>query len=490
MLCMLILVGVGRTVGAITPEEKRKMEQVKHAVRQEATAPERQQVRQEIRQQEQVHQDIKQQERQQEIRAEIRHEVRADERRDIRAIERPVVVYHEPMPRAGERINKTFEYRWEEDRSPLGAHRCNNDLQCDGTRVCRGGMCEGEWRPHTYTFAPRPRKTADYFWDENRNPFGPSRCENDMHCDGLRFCNGGWCYGEARPVGYAPAQPLQFWTAAPPPVKSVDYYWDEARNPMGPNTCENDMQCDGLRVCNAGWCQGDARQPGYVPTQPVQFYVAPRPMKTVDYYWDESRNPQGSNRCEDDWQCDGLRQCADGMCQGTSRDEGYAPSQPIRFWVAPHPAKTVDYFWDEGRNPLGSNRCENDLQCDGLRVCTNGSCQGMARQPGYAPRQPLRFWAPPPGEAVRLEEQRHLAEQRRVDEERRIVEQRRVEEERRMAEQRRFEEERRAVEEHRGGKSPAYRWNETRNPRGHCSNDGECDGMRMCRGGACEGRAR
>lgn len=39
-----------------------------------------------------------------------------------------------------------------------------------------------------------------------------------------------------------------------------NYYWDEAKNPGGSNKCTNNNQCDGRRTCSAnGWCQGVSR---------------------------------------------------------------------------------------------------------------------------------------------------------------------------------------------------------------------------------------
>ncbi|MFY1828732.1 hypothetical protein ACN47A_22620 [Myxococcus fulvus] len=86
-----------------------------------------------------------------------------------------------------------------------------------------------------------------------------------------------------------------------------NYYWDEARNPRGPNRCTNSCQCDGMRTCSSsGWCQGTAR-PGVSCTSP-------------NYYWNEAWNPGGSNRCWSACQCDGMRTCSSsGWCQGRSR---------------------------------------------------------------------------------------------------------------------------------------------------------------------------
>ena len=41
---------------------------------------------------------------------------------------------------------------------------------------------------------------------------------------------------------------------------SPEYDWDEATNPLGPNQCSDDCECDGARDCSDfGWCEGIAR---------------------------------------------------------------------------------------------------------------------------------------------------------------------------------------------------------------------------------------
>lgn len=61
--------------------------------------------------------------------------------------------------------------------------------------------------------------------------------------------------------------------------KSADYHHDEAKNANGPNRCQTDMDCDGLRTCSAyGWCQGTSRPVGAPTTQPApQAVTQPTP---------------------------------------------------------------------------------------------------------------------------------------------------------------------------------------------------------------------
>ncbi|MCH9682027.1 MAG: hypothetical protein K0V04_11375 [Deltaproteobacteria bacterium] len=85
-----------------------------------------------------------------------------------------------------------------------------------------------------------------------------------------------------------------------------------------------------------------------------------------DYVHDEATNPLGSNQCSTDCECDGARTCSQwGWCQGTSRGDS---------------CTSTDYFHDEATNPLGSNQCSNSCECDGARTCSPwGWCQGTSR---------------------------------------------------------------------------------------------------------------
>ncbi len=40
---------------------------------------------------------------------------------------------------------------------------------------------------------------------------------------------------------------------------------------------------------------------------------------------------------------------------------------------------TPQYHWNEALNASGPGRCASDCECDGLRSCVAGSCQGAAR---------------------------------------------------------------------------------------------------------------
>jgi hypothetical protein len=84
-----------------------------------------------------------------------------------------------------------------------------------------------------------------------------------------------------------------------------------------------------------------------------------------NYYHDESRNSGGAGRCGTDCDCDGMRSCASGTCQGQPRPQADCNSP--------------DYHWNEAWNPHGAGKCAGDCDCDGRRTCQAGVCQGMAR---------------------------------------------------------------------------------------------------------------
>lgn len=86
-----------------------------------------------------------------------------------------------------------------------------------------------------------------------------------------------------------------------------------------------------------------------------------------NYYHDEAANPLGSNRCSSDCDCDGMRTCSPfGWCQGEARP-----------FVG---CTSTSFYWNEAWTPYGANQCSNDCDCDGARRCSPwGWCQGTAR---------------------------------------------------------------------------------------------------------------
>jgi hypothetical protein len=66
-----------------------------------------------------------------------------------------------------------------------------------------------------------------------------------------------------------------------------------------------------------------------------------------------------------------------------SRDREVAREITRRAALFAHPllasCNTPQYHWNESLNPAGAGRCANDCECDGLRSCLSGTCQGTAR---------------------------------------------------------------------------------------------------------------
>lgn len=110
--------------------------------------------------------------------------------------------------------------------------------------------------PHPDTMAePGNCNYFNYYHDESKNPAGASKCATDCDCDGMRSCKAGLCDGEPRPNI---------------DCDSPKHRWNEAWNPQGPGKCSTDCDCDGRRTCvwpplkqragvAAGTCEGVAR---------------------------------------------------------------------------------------------------------------------------------------------------------------------------------------------------------------------------------------
>jgi hypothetical protein len=89
----------------------------------------------------------------------------------------------------------------------------------------------------------------------------------------------------------------------------------------------------------------------------------------VNYHHDEARNPKGAGQCGNDCDCDGMRGCVSGACQGTAR--------PATLTAATCNSK--EYHYREAWTAAGAGKCSGDCECDGLRTCTAGQCTGTAR---------------------------------------------------------------------------------------------------------------
>lgn len=116
--------------------------------------------------------------------------------------------------------------------------------------------------------------------------------------------------------------------------------------------------------------------PGQPPAAPGgNIAVADTPVPAdgqcdfVNYHHDEAKNPKGPSKCASDCDCDGMRSCVSGACQGTARPEKLTPETCNR----------KEYHYRESWTPAGAGKCSNDCECDGLRSCVSGQCTGTAR---------------------------------------------------------------------------------------------------------------
>jgi len=89
----------------------------------------------------------------------------------------------------------------------------------------------------------------------------------------------------------------------------------------------------------------------------------------VNYHHDEARNAKGAGKCASDCDCDGMRSCAAGVCQGAARP-------PV---LTKDTCNNKEYRYRESWTAAGSGKCSSDCECDGLRSCVSGQCSGTAR---------------------------------------------------------------------------------------------------------------
>jgi hypothetical protein len=107
---------------------------------------------------------------------------------------------------------------------------------------------------------------------------------------------------------------------------------------------------------------------------PVPSGTDPARCDFVNFYHDETKNAQGSGKCESDCDCDGTRSCVSGACTGTAR--------PAKLNA--ETCNNKDYHYNEawtskGQIAKGEPKCSGDCECDGLRTCIAGKCNGTAR---------------------------------------------------------------------------------------------------------------
>jgi hypothetical protein len=118
--------------------------------------------------------------------------------------------------------------------------------------ACAGNQAASTSTPSSAVAEVHPDTKAEpgncdyynYYHNEARNTAGPSKCATDCDCDGMRSCKAGTCEGQPRPLA---------------DCNSPDRRWNEAWNPQGAGKCSTDCECDGKRTCQAGTCQGVAR---------------------------------------------------------------------------------------------------------------------------------------------------------------------------------------------------------------------------------------
>ncbi len=89
----------------------------------------------------------------------------------------------------------------------------------------------------------------------------------------------------------------------------------------------------------------------------------------ANFHHTEARNSGGPGKCGSDCDCDGMRSCVSGQCQGTAR--------PAAMTAAA--CNDKNYHYNEAWSAAGAGKCSGDCECDGLRTCSSGTCTGTAR---------------------------------------------------------------------------------------------------------------
>jgi hypothetical protein len=108
----------------------------------------------------------------------------------------------------------------------------------------------------------------EYIHDETTNRGGAGVCNHNCECDGSRKCVDGLCQGFKRILLLLVFNALlilifflHIGVASPVDCNSPTLYHDESTSPQGSGKCADDCQCYGNRRCVEGDCQSIAREP-------------------------------------------------------------------------------------------------------------------------------------------------------------------------------------------------------------------------------------
>jgi hypothetical protein len=188
------------------------------------------------------------------------------------------------------------------------------------------------------------------------------------------------------------------------------YSHDESTNPLGPNKCYNDCDCDGTRRCSpTGLCRECA---DLANAYPSQYNIADCPVCDKSCLTCDGPSDSDCTACADsfvliDGSCsicdspcltcsndtDSCTSCEDGYvlngtscveppiecdvtcleCDGPASNQCTAcPDDKVLQSGSCVPVDCVafDYVYNENDSPLGPNRCNDDCECDGTRRCS------------------------------------------------------------------------------------------------------------------------
>jgi len=197
----------------------------------------------------------------------------------------------------------SWTYDFDEVDNPMGAHRCDDDCECDGTRRCSPTKYCQECLdlvnsyPNLYDLKDCP------VCDSSCNTCqGPSDHDCTSCLAGFYLTSSNTCNPCDSSCALCDGGSAQDCTACPAETELNDN--NECVIPCDP-TC---LTCSTPAVDGCTSCTADKTLIGGI------CYVVPVCVK-LDYSHDESTNVLGPNRCINDCDCDSSRRCSpDGYC--------------------------------------------------------------------------------------------------------------------------------------------------------------------------------
>lgn len=133
----------------------------------------------------------------------------------------------------------------------------------------------------------------------------------------------------------------------------TDYFWDESSNPLGPNLCSSDCECDGARTCPGGTCSGVARDTCANST---------RDGNETDIDCGGS----DCGPCPDGFKCVDPVDCISGVCTGSLCESSCVFQGPEETITAGSCSDGIDNDCDGFADCIDPKCIDDDLDGDGI----------------------------------------------------------------------------------------------------------------------------